>query len=528
MSENGWTDDFLCKEWFKHSFIPQATTQNASGKPILLIYDGHGSHEKLELIRLAREHNIILFCLPPHTTHKLQPLDVGVFGPFQRAWSERCDEIVEDTGEEMPREDFVKEYMGVRNKTFKSTTIISAFRKSGCWPINRDVFTDEDYAPSIPTSTTSCSVPSSFPVGTPDFESDDEYPAYPMEDPNNSESDDDANDAINDDENSQTDTAILPGVPQPFSAESTPVLSHYPPLAPPSVVPNSTTLPVRVPLVVLEPIPPSVFYASTTQPKRKRGRPTLFVNPVQAQLDTLSQAYSGLSQQITELRSENSMLKAHCAIAGTEIQDLKRRLNTKENRHQKRRKLNVDARWLNSDEGLRLAEEQEALRAAEEQKKHEAREQRVAKEAEREEQRRHRDPNAPFTGALTSKTRADLQDIAQVLGLATDGQKKDILARINAHFDANPILRDDSRFEGIFNRTRRRITMQTEDETLNAATTAASTGSSSFGPLSLPPPPAPLSSNIVNTHTFLCTSFPSASNATIPISSPSHSHHNLY
>ncbi|KIL55069.1 hypothetical protein M378DRAFT_58967, partial [Amanita muscaria Koide BX008] len=100
--------------------------------------DGHGSHEQLELINLARKHNIILFCLPPHTTHKLQPLDVGVFGPFQRAWSERCDEIVEDTGEEMPRENFVKEYMDVRSKTFKPTTIIAAFRKSGCWPVSRD------------------------------------------------------------------------------------------------------------------------------------------------------------------------------------------------------------------------------------------------------------------------------------------------------------------------------------------------------------------------------------------------------
>jgi hypothetical protein len=361
MSENGWTDDFLCKEWFKHSFIPQATSKNTSGKPILLIYDGHGSHEKLELIRLAREHNIILFCLPPHTTHKLQPLDVGVFGPFQRAWSERCDEIIEDTGEEMRREDFVKEYMDVRNKTFKSTTIITAFRKSGCWPVSRDVFTDEDYAPSIPTSTSSRHVPTSFPgPGIQDFDnkSNDEYPdpAYNSE----SDSDDDK--------------------PE----------SHLLSPAPPSVVPNSATLPIRVSSMVLEPIPPSVFYASTTRPKRRHvtGRPTLSSNPVQAQLNTLSQAYSDLSRQIVELRSENSTLKAHCAIAGTEIQDLKRRLNTKENRHQKRRKLNVEARWLNSDEGLRLAEEQEALRVAQEQKKHEAREQRAAKEAEREEQRR--------------------------------------------------------------------------------------------------------------------------------------------
>ncbi len=66
----------------------------------------------------------------------------------------------------------------------------------------------------------------------------------------------------------------------------------------------------------------------------------------------------------------------------------------------------------------------------------------MAKEAEREEQQRQRDPKTPFTGALTSKAKADLQDIVQVLGLTTDGQKKDILTQINAHFDANPSVMD--------------------------------------------------------------------------------------
>ena len=83
MSPNGWTDDFIGSEWFEKSFIPQATIQNTSRMPILLPVDGHHSHESLKIIDLAIKHNIIILCLLPHTTHKLQPLDVGVFGPFQ-------------------------------------------------------------------------------------------------------------------------------------------------------------------------------------------------------------------------------------------------------------------------------------------------------------------------------------------------------------------------------------------------------------------------------------------------------------
>jgi hypothetical protein len=150
-------------------------------------------------------------------THKLQPLNVGVFGLFQHTWSEQCDEVVEDTGKKMPHEDFFKEYVDVCSKMFKSTMIITAFWKSGYWPANHNVFTDEDYAPSIPMSTSLCHVPSSFPVGIQDLddESDEQYLAYPMENPDNSESDDelsddDANDAIDNGENLGTNTSILP------------------------------------------------------------------------------------------------------------------------------------------------------------------------------------------------------------------------------------------------------------------------------------------------------------------------------
>jgi hypothetical protein len=166
-----------------------------------------------------------LLCILPekgfalhHTTYKLQPLDVGVFGPFQCAWSERCDKIVKDTGEEMSHKDFVKEYMDVCSKTFKSTTIVTAFWKSGCWLVNCNVFIDEDYAPSIPTSTSSCYVPSSFPVGIQDLddESNDEYPIYSMENPNSGSDDElssgDANNANDNSTDLQTNTAILPGV----------------------------------------------------------------------------------------------------------------------------------------------------------------------------------------------------------------------------------------------------------------------------------------------------------------------------
>lgn len=46
-------------------------------KPIVLSADGHDSHETDKLKAVAYEYGIIIFAF--QTTHKLQPLDVGVF-----------------------------------------------------------------------------------------------------------------------------------------------------------------------------------------------------------------------------------------------------------------------------------------------------------------------------------------------------------------------------------------------------------------------------------------------------------------
>ncbi|KIN92916.1 hypothetical protein M404DRAFT_17369 [Pisolithus tinctorius Marx 270] len=126
-SENGWTSDYLCSEWFKQSFIPQVATRNQSGRPIVLIYDGHGSHVTSEMIETAIAHNILLFALPPHTTHRLQPLDVGIFGPMQKAWSKQCEEYSLRTGEGMQRCDVVEEYMKAWEKAFRESTILQAW-----------------------------------------------------------------------------------------------------------------------------------------------------------------------------------------------------------------------------------------------------------------------------------------------------------------------------------------------------------------------------------------------------------------
>lgn len=393
-SENGWTDDFLCIEWFNKSFLPQAKERNVSGKKILLIYDGHGSHDQYKLIQSARENGVILLCLPPHTTHKLQPLDVGVFGPFARAWIERCDDIVEDTGQEMPREDFVKEYMAVRNASFKESTLRTAWRKSGLWPINRDIFRNDDYAPSVATSTHASAVPSSYPT----------------------------HQSFSDDEDNLTDTE-----------QSSPSNVH----------PNTTAVtstPTFSP-TLMSPIPPSLFYET---PSRRTP------------LNSRKRTYEDIEKENNELWTRLKHSEAHSAMAHSQLQDATRKLNAKDGKAAKRPKLNVEARCLTSREGMEAARKQSEAKAAELQKKKESQEMRDAKEAERQELRRKSGSDATFTGSLSSKSKDDLKDIVYALNLSLEGSKDELVSRIKQHFDVHPTLRDDPRYQGMFVRTRMR------------------------------------------------------------------------
>ena len=85
ISESGWMDLANFLSWFVKLFVPAVSHLTATG-PVFLFFDGHYSHISIELIKQARDHNIRLLCLPPNTTHLLQPLDVGLFAPLKKSW----------------------------------------------------------------------------------------------------------------------------------------------------------------------------------------------------------------------------------------------------------------------------------------------------------------------------------------------------------------------------------------------------------------------------------------------------------
>lgn len=74
-------------DWYRRVFDPQ-TKDRVNHRPRIPINDGFGPHESLEVLQFCHENNIILYRIPSHTSHKLQPCDVAVFGPLKTTYRE--------------------------------------------------------------------------------------------------------------------------------------------------------------------------------------------------------------------------------------------------------------------------------------------------------------------------------------------------------------------------------------------------------------------------------------------------------
>ena len=106
------------------------------GQYRLLILDGHNSHCTFTFCKYAADNKIIIICLPSHTTHALQPCDVGAFGPLAQSWKREVT-LASQSLIAIRKDNLLAYYHAARVTALKTATIQSAFRKTGIWPLDR-------------------------------------------------------------------------------------------------------------------------------------------------------------------------------------------------------------------------------------------------------------------------------------------------------------------------------------------------------------------------------------------------------
>lgn len=144
-NRTGWINSDIFLEVLKHI---KKYTSSTKENPILLLCDNHESHISLAAINYARDNGIIYLSFPPHTSHKLQPLDVGVFGPFKSKLKTAFNDWhVTNPGKTITIYNIPKIAKIAYFEAFTAKNIISAFTSPGIWPFNRLAFSNEDFAP---------------------------------------------------------------------------------------------------------------------------------------------------------------------------------------------------------------------------------------------------------------------------------------------------------------------------------------------------------------------------------------------
>lgn len=145
-SQNGWINDDLFVVWLNHF---QTKVKSSIEDPVLLICDNHQSHISLEAFQFCKKNHIVMVSLPPHTSNRLQPLDLTFFGPLKSALSREYDLFMFDhahrriTVADIPQL-FKKSYV----KIATMDKAISGFKASGIVPFNPDKFSADDFAPA--------------------------------------------------------------------------------------------------------------------------------------------------------------------------------------------------------------------------------------------------------------------------------------------------------------------------------------------------------------------------------------------
>ena len=132
LSDNGWTTNELGLEWVKH--FNRHTESRTQGAYRLLILDGHESHATPEFDQFCKDNKIITLCMPPHTSHLLQPLDIGCYSPLKVLYGHEVSELARQGVFHIDKLDFLWIYQRVRPTALSKGNIKAGFEATGLIP----------------------------------------------------------------------------------------------------------------------------------------------------------------------------------------------------------------------------------------------------------------------------------------------------------------------------------------------------------------------------------------------------------
>lgn len=142
--ENGYMNSDIFPKWLKH--FAKYTKPSKQNK-VLLLLDGHTSHKSLDALVFAKENGIILFCFPPHCTHRVQPLDVSFFGPLVAYYNQELTNWLKNhPGRVVTHFQVASLFNAAYIKAATIPNALNGFSATGIAPFNDNIFPDWMFA----------------------------------------------------------------------------------------------------------------------------------------------------------------------------------------------------------------------------------------------------------------------------------------------------------------------------------------------------------------------------------------------
>ena len=166
-SHGGWMKKKLFRKMMLKVILPTLVQRrellNKSALPIVIILDGHSSRKSKKVIEYCIAHNIILVCIPAHSSHLTQPLDRSSNGVFKVTISmEIIDALKTKIRKQLTPSEFrdilLQAIPSAVRKAMGDTVVIGGFKAAGMSGIaSRDSFLEKlprsTSQPTLATST---------------------------------------------------------------------------------------------------------------------------------------------------------------------------------------------------------------------------------------------------------------------------------------------------------------------------------------------------------------------------------------
>lgn len=111
--------------------------------------DNHESHMSLEALDFSKQNGIVILTLPPHTSNKLQPLDVSVFGPFKKFYSAEVNNWMHCNPNTTINIYAIPKLAGKAwDRSATPENIKSGFRFTVIYPFDSNIFSEKDFTAS--------------------------------------------------------------------------------------------------------------------------------------------------------------------------------------------------------------------------------------------------------------------------------------------------------------------------------------------------------------------------------------------